>query len=280
MTPSAINTSSNTQTTAKPNLQVWYRPMFSPEHGVYVVLLVSFLIGTAATQTWTLSTTLALICAFCGFQAEHPLVMQIKQRRTLKPRFLFWGGLYAVISGGIAIWLYLSYPVVLWIYAGALTALITDAFSVLQREQKSVWNELITFAAVCLSTPFAYAATTGMISSSVVGLWILNTLFFSSAIFTVKLRKSKTSSVIPGAIYHAVATLILVFIYWLGWLSPAAVLAFGLALIKFGMIAINQEWYRTAKIQFAAILESTTAFAFLTIVSLSVLPERLISFYV
>jgi len=36
-------------------------------------------------QNWTLLTTLALICAFCGFQAEHPLVMQLKQRRSLKP---------------------------------------------------------------------------------------------------------------------------------------------------------------------------------------------------
>ncbi len=277
MTQSTINASSNTQTITKPNPQAWYRQTFSPEHGVYVILLVSFLIGAAAAQAWTLSTTLALICAFCGFQAEHPLVMQIKQRRTLKPRFLVWGGLYAVISGGIAIWLYLSYPVVLWIYAGALAALIIDAFSVLQREQKSVFNELITFAAVCLSTPFAYAVTTGVISPSVMGLWALNTLFFSSAIFTVKLRKPKTSSVIPGTIYHAVATLIVFLFYWLGWLSPAAVLAFGLALIKFGIVALNQEWYRTAKIQFAAILESTTAFVFLTIVALSVLPAHLIA---
>ncbi|MCX7592777.1 MAG: YwiC-like family protein [Fischerella sp.] len=277
MTKSSINTPSNIQIINKSNPQAWYRPTFSPEHGVYVVLLVSFLIGAAAAQAWTLSTTLAFLCAFCGFQAEHPLVMQIKQRRTLKPRLLFWGGLYAVISGGIAIWLYLSYPVVLWIYAAALAALIIDTFSVVQREQKSVFNELITFAAVCLSTPFAYAVTTGVISSSVMGLWVLNTLFFASAIFTVKLRKPKTISVIPGIIYHAVATLIVFFLHWLGWLSTAAVFGFGLALMKFGIVTLNQEWYRTAKIQVAAILESTTAFAFLTIVTLSVLPARLIA---
>ena len=93
----AVNTTSNT----KPNTQVWYRLTFSPEHGVYVVLLVSFLIGAAAAQNWTLATTLALVCAFCGFQAEHPLVWQIKQRRSWKPRFLIWGGVYAVISGAM-----------------------------------------------------------------------------------------------------------------------------------------------------------------------------------
>ncbi len=41
-----VNTTSNT---TKPNTQMWYRPTFSPEHSVYVVLLVSFLIGAAAT---------------------------------------------------------------------------------------------------------------------------------------------------------------------------------------------------------------------------------------
>lgn len=271
----AVNTTSNTHTT-KLNAP-WYRPTLSPEHGVYVVLLVSFLLGAAAAQNWTIATTLALVCAFCGFQAEHPLVLQIKQRRSLKPRFLIWGGVYAVISGATALYLYLNYPVLLWIYAGAIAALVVDAFSVLRKEQKSVFNELITFAAVCLSAPLAYAATTGTISISVMGLWALNTLFFSSSIFTVKLRKLKTSSLIPAVIYHAIATSIVVALYWLGWLSPVTALAFGLALLKFGIIALNQQWYRTAKIQFVAMLETGTAFAFLTIVALSILPAQLIT---
>ena len=59
-----------------------FRPMFSPQHGVYMVLLVSFLTGAAAAQQWTWATTLALIVAFAGFQAEHPLVLQIRQRRS------------------------------------------------------------------------------------------------------------------------------------------------------------------------------------------------------
>ena len=267
-----VNTTSNT----KPNTQAWYRPTFSPEHGVYVVLLVSFLIGAAAAQNWTVETTLALVCTFCCFQAEHPLVLQIKQRHSLKPRFLIWCGVYAVISSVIALFLYLNHPLLLWIYAGAIVALVVDAFSVLHREQKSVFNELITFAAVCLSTQFAYAATTNTISLSVMGLWALNTLFFSCSIFTVKLRKPKTSSLIPARIYHAIATIITFALYWLNLLSPVTVLAFGVALLKFGIIALNQEWYRNVKIQFVAMLETGTALAFLTIVALSILPARLI----
>lgn len=76
----------------------WYRPTFSPEHGVYVILIVSFITGAAAAQGWTLATTLAFICAFAGFQAEHPLTLQIKQRHSWKPRLLVWGSLYAGVA--------------------------------------------------------------------------------------------------------------------------------------------------------------------------------------
>jgi hypothetical protein len=279
MTQPAINAvtekSSSAGSRAKPNSQVWYRPTLSQEHGVYVMLLVSFLTGAALAQAWTLSTTLALLCAFCAFQAEHPIVLQLKQRRSFKPRFLVWGGFYSAVSLAIAFWLYLSSPVLLWLYLGAVAALIVDAVSVFHREQKSIFNELITFAAVCLSAPLAYAATTGTISVTAMGLWVLNALYFSSTIFTVKLRKSKTCSPVPGMVYHAIATLIIAALYYLGWLSLVTALAFGLALLKFGIIALNQEWYRTAKIQFVAMLETGTAFSFLLIIALSLLPAHL-----
>jgi len=87
----------------KANAQAWYQPIFSPEHGVYVVLLASFFIGVALAQQWNWATTWALICAFFGFQAEHPLVLQIKQRKSWKPRLLFWGGVYGGTALVIAI---------------------------------------------------------------------------------------------------------------------------------------------------------------------------------
>lgn len=189
------------------------------------MLIVSFLTGAAAAQTWTETTTLALICAFCGFQAEHPLVLQIKQRRSLKPRFLVWGGLYSSVALAIAVVLYLQHPILLWLYLGASAAFLIDATAVFYREQKSIANELITFAAVCLSAPFAYAATTGSFSNLVFGLWALNTLFFGSAIFSVKLRKPKTSSLIPGVAYHAIALLIVSGLYGFGILPLLSALA-------------------------------------------------------
>lgn len=262
-----------------PKGKAWYQPTFSLEHGVYVMLLVAFLTGAAAARHWNLSTTLALICAFCGFQAEHPWVLQLKQRRSWKPRFLIWGGLYSGIALAIALYLYWDHgqfhPTLLWIYAGAVAAFVADGISVWYREQKSIANELITFAAVCLSAPFAYSVTTGDLTPVALGLWLLNTLFFSSAIFTVKLRKAKTASVFPGIIYHAIATFIILGLWWTHALGTVTAIAFGIALLKFVIILWQQNWYRTAKIQQVAILETTAALLFLTITAVSVLPAHL-----
>jgi hypothetical protein len=272
--PSPVPDNSVSQARFPSCTPAWYYPIFSPEHGIYVMLLVSFLSGVAAAQQWTLATTLALVSGFAGFQAEHPLVLQIKQRRSWKPRFLVWGGIYTLISLSLAVYLYLQTPLLLWLYLGAIAALAIDAISVFYRQQKSVANEMLTFAAVCLAAPFAYIATTGSWTVSVLGLWLLNALFFSSAIFTVKLRKPKTASLIPGTIYHAIALCIIGILWYCDWLAPITAIAFSIALLKFGLIFVRQEWYRTTQIKNVAILETVSALLFLAIAALSLLPVR------
>lgn len=279
MTSSSLNSDAARQPVRKPNSQAWYRPTVSPEHGVYVMLLVSFLLGAAVALNWTWTTTLALICAFCGFQAEHPLVVQIKQRSSLKPRSLVWGGVYAGVAIAIGLYLYwlqgnLMSPL-LWIYLAAIGAFLTDAISVFHREQKSVVNEMITFFAVCLSAPLAYIVTTGSLTTSVLGVWLLNGLFFSSAIFTVKFRKNKQHPMTPSVAYHAIATLLIVNLWAINWLAPMTALAFGVALLKLGIILWQKEWYCSTKIQFVAMLETGSAFLFLLIAALSLLPAHL-----
>ena len=279
----AISDSTPTKTTSDPSSPAksvsqslaWYRPILSPEHGVYVVLLVAFLTAAAAAQQWTWTTTLVLICAFAGFQAEHPLALQIKQRRSWKPRFLVWGGIYASIALGLAVYLALQTPILWWLYGIAATVLMGDAIAVFYRQQKSIANELVAFAAVCLTAPFAYIASTGSVTAPIIGLWLLNTLFFGSTIFTVKLRKPKTSSLIPGLSYHAIAVLILLTLWYCGWLAPVTALAFGIALLKFCFVLGRWDWYQTAQIQSVARLETLSSILFLSITAISLLPAQL-----
>ena len=263
------------QTANKIMTTKWYRPTFSPEQGILLILGGSFVTGAALAQTWTYTTTLALICAFFALQAEHPLVVQIKQRRSWKPRFLLWGGVYGSIAAAIAFWLSLEHPAVWWICAMAFIALVVDSIAVWKQKQKSIANELLGFAAICLCCPFAYVVNTGEISLAAISMWLLNTLFFSSAIFTMKLRKKKTSSLRPGSIYHAFASLVIIVLYWCNWLSPVTALAFALAIVKLGLICSQLKWYQTTRFGFIARLETYFALTFIAIASISVLPAHL-----
>lgn len=256
----------------------WYQPTVSPEHGVYIMLAVSFLTGAAAAQHWTWTTTLLLLCVYCGFQAEHPFSLQIKQRHRWKPRFLLWAGLYGGIASAIAFWLLWQVPAkgsLLLIYGAVLAALLIDSVAVWQRQQRSVANELITFAAVCLATPLAYIATTGILTATAIALWLLNTVFFCGAIFTVKLRKARTASVLSGVIFHAIAIALIVTLWQIHWLSLPTACAFSVAILKFGLILWQKNWYCTTKIQQVALLETVASGLFLAITALSLLPARL-----
>jgi hypothetical protein len=254
---------------------IWTRPTFSPEHGVLLVLFGSFLTGTALAQQWTYSTSLALICAFFALQAEHPYVVQIKLRKNPQPRYLLWGGIYGAIALSTAILLWFQSAVLLWVYFLAVIALIANAIAIIKGKHKSITNEIIGFGAICLAAPLAYGATTGRLSLEVMALWLLNTLFFSSAIYTIKLRRKKTQSFKPGLIYHLIAALIAIGLYKLHYLSLVTALSFSVALIKFGAVFCFQKWYRKVKFYSIALFETRFALLYIAIACVSLLPAHL-----
>ncbi|MDY6901722.1 MAG: YwiC-like family protein [Cyanobacteriota bacterium] len=251
------------------------KPTFSPEHGVLIVWFGSFLTGAALAQTWNYCTSLALLCTFFALQAEHPLVVQVKQRSNWKPRYAIWAGIYGMMAVWIAGWLWIQSPVLVWIYAMVAFALIFDVIAVIKRKHKSILNELVIFAAICLSSPLAYGATTGSICVEAMAIWILNTLFFGSAIFTIKLRRKKTSSLKPGFVYHLIASVIVAGLFALGWLKLVTGLAFAVVLIKFAVVVSFRNWYQKAKFHSVALLETRFALIYIAIAAISVLPAHL-----
>ena len=136
-----------------------------------MALLVSFLLGAAGAQSWSSRTSLALVAVLAAFQAEHPLVQQIRRRRQLQPRLLFWAGIYGSIALGLGGLLAGQTPILLALAAAAVLVLGVDALAVLQRRQRQLRHELLVFTAVCLTAPFAWVATSGRLEPAALGLW-------------------------------------------------------------------------------------------------------------
>ena len=260
---------------SSPHKKRWYQPTVSPEHGVLIVLLGAALTGASLAQTWTAQTSWACLAACLAVQAEHPIVVQIKQRRQWRPRYVVWASIYGTSAAAIALYLCWQHPILIWICAAGTVALALDTLAVFQHRHKSISNEMTMFAAICLTTLFVYSATTGTLSLQSVGLWLLNSLFFSGAVFSVKIRKSKTSSLTYGIFYHTTTTAFVALLYGVGWLSLLTALTFAVALIKFAIVAWQRNWYRTCQFGHIARFETYFALAYIALVSLTVLPPTL-----
>ena len=258
-----------------PNKKRWYQPTFSPEHGVLLVLLGAVLTGASLAQHWTSDTNWACLAAFLALQAEHPVVVQIKRRRKWRPRYIFWASIYGGFAGAIALYLCWQHPVLFWIVGAGIVAFGIDLLSVFQRNQKAIVNEIAMFSSICLSTLFVYGATTGDITIQAVGLWIVNSLFFSGAVFSVKLRKAKTSSLKGGYYYHGVAIALITLLYTMGWLSIFTALAFMVSLLKLIIITGWQHWYRTCRFEHVARFATYFALIYTALAALTVLPPKL-----
>jgi hypothetical protein len=158
---------------------------------------------------------------------------------------------------------------------GGAIAMGINVLAVFRRRQKVISTEILMFAAICLATLFAYGTTATALSVEAVGLWLLNTLFFSSAIFTIKLRKVKTSSLKGGLIYHAVAIALIALLYGLGWLKLLTALTFTIALLKLAIIISLRDWYCNCRFEYIARFETYFALSYTALACLTVLPARL-----
>lgn len=165
------------------------RPPVPHEHGAWVILYCSLLLGFgaaagAAPLRWLL-ICLAVTGAFLAQEAAGLLV-----RRRGKPGTGFWLGVYLALCLTGAVPLLAVYHVTSLLLIGVLAALLFGIHSLLRlhkRLDRSQWGEILGVSALTLTAPAAYAAATGTLHSVAWLVWVACLLYFSSGIFTVKM---------------------------------------------------------------------------------------------
>lgn len=253
----------------------WWHPTLSHQHGPLVALLVSFLLGAAGAQQWTTATSMALLVTLAAFQAEHPVVQQIRRRRAIQPRLLLWAGVYGAIALGLGAVLAWHSPVLIGIAGLAVLALGIDALAVLQRRQRGLMHELIAFSAVALAAPFAWIASSGQLDPAALTLWGLCSLYFGNSVVLLKLRREREAGGSPVHLYSSFAVLLVLIGWMVGLLSPWEAAAYGVVLLKGAWVLGRLEEFRTASIGQVAVVETTSALLFLLLASLALLPSGL-----
>ncbi|UCD37201.1 MAG: YwiC-like family protein [Fidelibacterota bacterium] len=241
--------------------QLWVKPPLSAEHGASVTLAICFLMGAWIAGQWNLNTIIALITAFTAFELQVPLTRMIRRRR-LELRLVTWALLYGLgaIVGAGTLWLH--NPILGRIYAVAVGVLLINLIGAVQKDQKSIWNELAVFAGLCLALPFAYTATAGQMIRELLGLWLLCTLVLSSAIFTVRLRLLGDEVLAGAAAYHIAALAVVFLLVQLELLKPELAWTFLIPLVKLVLIILRLDEYQRLKMTKIGFLETGLAILF------------------
>ncbi len=246
-----------------------FRPTFSREHGLYIVLLAAFTTGIALAGAISLASGVAVVLVFGAIQTEHALGMVLR-RRGDRARHLVWSIVYGSIVLSTAVWLVWKVPALLWVYLGGMVALAFDAVALAWSQRKGVINELVGFTAASGAALLAYGSVVGELSPEALALWVLDSSYFGSSVFVVKLRKPRSKALRLGLAYHVFAGVTLTILVVIGVLDPRAALGFLLAPLKFTLFAIRLNWFRAMKIQHVGLLETLGAGAFVAWISLTI----------
>lgn len=241
--------------------RTWFKPVLSGEHGASISLAVCFFLGVWFAGRWNGNTSLALAAAVAGFELQLPLVRLLRRKR-LDPRLIIWTILYGIVTVSSALTLWLRVPALGRIYAVGAAVLLINLFWVYRGDQKSIPNELSIFTGLCLALPFAYTATTGFMAQDLLGLWLLCTLVFSSAIFTVRLRLFGDPAVTKATVYHIVALAMVFLLVRVNLLPPALAWTFLIPLAKLVVILLWMDRYRRLKLTHIGLIETALAIIF------------------
>ncbi len=159
------------------------------EHGAWAMWIVPMLSAAIVTQ-FSASFFLLFVCFALLYTVHHPIVMMLKRKSIADPRDLkqvIAVAMPAVLLGIALVW----FGGLVWLLLFGIAEIAIFTFSVksfLDREQRSVFNELAVVAALTLSAPAAFYAITGKLGPTAIILYALNFLFFGSSVFYVKMR--------------------------------------------------------------------------------------------
>ena len=159
------------------------------EHGAWAMWIVPMLSAAIVTR-FSADFFLLFVCFALLYIVHHPVVLMLKRKSIADTKDMKWViavALPAVLLGIALVW----FGDLVWLLFFGAAEIAIFTFSVksfLDREQRSIINELTVVAALTLSGPAAYYAITGKLGSMAITLFALNFLFFGSSVFYVKMR--------------------------------------------------------------------------------------------
>lgn len=234
-----MNQKGRRATRAPENLRPFPLPR---EHGAWALLYGPFLFIVFTLAKFNLNLLLLSLALTFLFFAHEPLSRLVRMNlqtaeESRKSYWWRWFWIYltgGTVSGAVLIW----HRQLFWLIpmgAALLGVLTLHLFLIAGRKEKFVAGELLGVVGLTASAPVTYYVAHRTLDAEALVLWMLNILYFSSAIFYVKMVVSRhVASRQEEAgrrsrqciLYHSLLVLVVGVLIWLDRIPLWTFLAF------------------------------------------------------
>lgn len=228
-------------------------PVWTKQHGSYIMLSASWLIAVLLGHTLNWIHIVMLLFLLAGLNAADLAATIWKRKAIPSPREKLWLGIYIAIS--VAGMMYSLQETESVRYILPLCLLGGMVFIVLAKLklQKSISAEWLIFSIIVLSGLSAYEPYNPINFTFIFRLWFLLSLYFGFSIFIVKFR---IHEVTPKQIlvYLTLSGILFATCFDLG-ITPYFI--FGLMILKTVVVLFKTKWFILLKLKYIGMMETT-----------------------
>jgi hypothetical protein len=217
------------------------QPPMPKEHGAWAMLYAPLLIAIGFAGRFDTPVWLFIAVVTLAFLAHEPVATLARfhgaplARKERLQQARLWLIIYAILAAPACAlllffynrWHLLTMGVLLMVLFGLHTYLTS------KRIERQFTGEFLGVLSLTLTAPAAYYVALGRIDKLGLLLWLFNLLYFSSAIFYVKMRVSRSVKRSNADLltwqcagYHLLLLAGITLIVWRGWFSALVLLAF------------------------------------------------------
>jgi hypothetical protein len=215
-------------------------PPLPREHGAWAVLYGPFVVAVVAAGRFGIPETILLLTVTAVFLAREPTAKLARASRHGVP-----GGLRRVASRWIAVCLataaagtaalVLPYdrPHLLTLGAAVLPVFAFHLYLTANRRDRGLGAEVLGVLALTATGPAAWYTATGRLGWEALLLWLLNVLYFLSAVFHVRMAISRfkqprefAPNRLRSLAYHLFLAAALIWFVRAGWIPSLAAVAY------------------------------------------------------
>ena len=227
-------------------------PVWTKQHGAYVMLIASWIIAVLLGQNVSSVHFVILVFLLAGLNATDLSATLWKRKSKPSDREKLWLGIYSALSVVLMIYLLKETETLRYILPVCLLGGLIFIILAKLRLQKSIPAEWLIFSLITLSGLSAYHPNDAINFSFISGLWLMLSLYFGFSIFIVKFRIGEVTAkqillylFASGAIFTGCFD---------GYLVPYFI--FGLMVLKSVIVLFRTEWFILLKLKYIGMLET------------------------